>query len=386
MSKAQDLKALREKTNNADNIHREFQIDSDNISVEAYFKGILPLDVIDRSVLQYERNYKMVIEQFKNETALRGYDWAFLFTAVALQALRQYVIGPWLKDKRASAQGKDEPAKMKNNRTPGWYYVQTKQIMTSKVPFDTNKYSGNATIANFLKGHGNHRNATLGHDPALGWVFGTANIMTGTITNTSLLSAHVKYTPSIGNVIHSRADTLKVFESVVNRVFTEKDGLLALASALVREGVHLASDATTKHSLPLPGVEALSPDLANKLAKYKIDAISVGTEATLSALINTMISMVHRMLMPDEEDENLYRVRTRKILLYSNLIASTSNIIYAAITKDLKRLDIGGLIVTLYRIHSDTKFIDKIKYEFINSRLNDIYKEKYDDIAFYYDE
>ena len=31
-------------------------------------------------------------------------------------------------------------------------------------------------------GRGNHRVHTLGHDPILGWIFGTGNIMTCTIT------------------------------------------------------------------------------------------------------------------------------------------------------------------------------------------------------------
>lgn len=45
------------------------------------------------------------------------------------------------------------------------------------VPYDTTK----STVSGLFIG-ANHRFATLGHDPILGLIFGTANIMTNTIT------------------------------------------------------------------------------------------------------------------------------------------------------------------------------------------------------------
>lgn len=64
-------------------------------------------------------------------------------------------------------------------------------------------------------------------------------------------------------------------------------------------------------------------------------------------------------------DRKLYEVRTRKILSYSNLIATSSNLAVVAITRDMQKLDIGGMAVTLYRLITDVKFIRKIKEEFI---------------------
>lgn len=64
---------------------------------------------------------------------------------------------------------------------------------------------------------------------------------------------------------------------------------------------------------------------------------------------------------------------------YSNAIATTSNVIITAFTGDLKRLDVGGILVTLYRLISDQKFIYEIKRDFLK---NEIYKmvvgEQYD--------
>ena len=68
-------------------------------------------------------------------------------------------------------------------------------------------------------------------------------------------------------------------------------------------------------------------------------------------------------------DRELYEIRTRKILMYSNIIASSSNVITVCITKNPKKLDMGGLIVTLSRMFTDIRFISRVKQEFIECEL-----------------
>ena len=46
---------------------------------------------------------------------------------------------------------------------------------------------------------------------------------------------------------------------------------------------------------------------------------------------------------------------------YSNIIASGSNVIGTALSKDMAKFDFGGLLITLERIVNDYKFINKIK-------------------------
>ena len=43
---------------------------------------------------------------------------------------------------------------------------------------------------------------------------------------------------------------------------------------------------------------------------------------------------------------------------------------YCAFTEDWKKLDIGGILVTLYRLFSDVRFITRIKDEFIQKELD----------------
>ena len=90
-------------------------------------------------------------------------------------------------------------------------------------------------------------------------------------------------------------------------------------------------------------------------------------------MINMLIAIIHRLLYDGETemDKKLYEVRTRKIIMYSNIIASTSNVIWVAGNvlagneKAIKDLDIGGIIVAIHRTINDVAFIKKIKEEFV---------------------
>lgn len=66
--------------------------------------------------------------------------------------------------------------------------------------------------------------------------------------------------------------------------------------------------------------------------------------------------------------------------MYSNTIASTSNIIYTSFTGDIERLHIGGILVTNYRIAKDEKFIRNVMNEFIDSEVSELYSKKIKEI------
>jgi len=309
-------------------------------------------------------------EEFSEKTGLRKRDYAFLTAAIALQCARQYLLDPWLKKIRPSAGPADEAGR-KANKEAGWYYVDTDRILTNRVPFDVHRYSDYSSVDGFLKG-GDHRLMTLGHDPVLGWIFGTANIMTGTVTRCDFKSAHVKCINN-ENTIYAWAETSRIFSEVLDRITVGGwKGKIALGCALTREAIHLWSDITTKRSLPLPGIGAVSLEFGNTLAKYGIDTAGVGTEIGMASLINIIIGMIHRLGFNEavDGDPDLYEVRTRKIILYSNLIASTSNVLAVYFTKNLKLLDVGGLIVTLFRLITDVRFMCKVRDEYVKSKLD----------------
>lgn len=91
-----------------------------------------------------------------------------------------------------------------------------------------------------------------------------------------------------------------------------------------------------------------------------------------------------------KKNATLDEVRTRKIILISECIASMVNAIViggieiaAALTENVelakeaaKKIDIGGYISTVLHLFSDIRFISKIKKDFIAKAIEEGYKEK----------
>jgi len=307
--------------------------------------------------------------QFEKKTALTKVDVAFLFLAVGLQIARQYLLTKFptrLSDQDAadSTLGHNEE---KSNRHHRYYKPSLEEIISNPVPFDANLGSDG-----FLYGGGRlgHRGATLGHDPILGLIFGTANIATSTITNIRFESRHV-HTESNRDILDQNANTISVINYTVSKLLHEGiEGRVKVAAALGKEVIHLRSDLDTKNSLPLPILTTISPAWAADLAKYGFDTsniVTVSKQVTYSVLINSIISMLHGAFFDGqtEDERKRYNVRTLKIIDYSNIIASGSNLLYVGITKDFSKLDLGGLGVTIYRMLTDSKVIRALKYEYI---------------------
>lgn len=239
-------------------------------------------------------------------------------------------------------------------------------------------------------GRGSHRNKTLGHDAVVGWIFGTANIMTQTITLTDFSSYHVTYP---GNCFGTPASTLT--DVLGGAVESTMEDWLRLPAAVVAHYAHLKSDIFTNAGLPVPLVGITSKDLAGKLYKEQYDALCllkdvaiVGSQAAFSILINMLISFVHGLLYNPEVDgsRDLYEVRTRKILLISNSLGSAGNIAYAIGTEEWRKLDVGGIMVTLYRLFSDIRFISKIKKEFIENEMDKVLAKEIKELDSYFED
>jgi hypothetical protein len=287
--------------------------------------------------------------------------------------------------------------KESRNSKHSWYEPSLQEVIFNPVPFDQTPGGGKNgfDIFKYPKGSNQfirgfrHRAVTLGHDPILGWIFGTANIATATLTTWNLRSFHVKYQPNAKGIlvptIANNADTHLVFkhtgEKIINKDIQDK---MVIGSSLIKEGLHLKSDIGSFAGLPIPVVSKFSPEFAEQLASYGIDMANIASitnQAAYAIMINCFIAMIHALFYNENRDGciDLYKVRTRKILSYSNVVASASNIIAVAIgsaigigtdnpkliSKSLSYLDIGGLMVTLYRIVSDYQFINEIKQEFL---------------------
>ncbi len=199
-------------------------------------------------------------KQFCEKTGLNSEEVALMFFAVGLQIARQYLLTKFpkrLSDKEAAKKVKGKKEEH-SNRKHRYYNPSLEEIASNPVPFDANIGSnGN------LKGGGKmgHRVTTLGHDPILGLIFGTANIATSTLTTSSFLSFHI-YTENKRDYFKSKASTYKVLETTMNKILYQgMEGKKIIFWSFWKEIKHLQSDTYTKNSLPIPFISAVTLQL-----------------------------------------------------------------------------------------------------------------------------
>lgn len=337
-------------------------------------------------------------EKFEKCTGLDATDIKFLFFATALQVTRWIIIAKLsqvvdaeIKNNRVKhddagikemERQKRESYKQKHDvdHNGKWEHNKSEvhrpwmEIVFDGVPYDVTDGSKNFGVN--MGGGNYHRMHTLGHDPILGWVFGTINILSDTITLEDFRTYKIAYHPKPKHW----TEQTNIGFAVLNAIDSIKEDIHRLPAAIFAQGLHLASDVTTKKGLPVPVLEAFSPELAGELYKSGYDTLClmkdiavVGSQAVVAILINMMITLIHGLYYDPSKhnSRDVYEVKTRKIIMYSNMMSSTSNLLYVGGSMALgneaaiKSLDIGGLIVTIHRLMTDTKFIRQIKREFI---------------------
>lgn len=239
-----------------------------------------------------------------------------------------------------------------------------------------------------------HRMYTLGHDPMLGWIFGTANILTDCITfnnfNTNRISRVDSITGAKKMVITPEVVPLhSMFSECVNMAKADK---LNLPSAVFAQAAHFKSDKFTKLGLPVPILSSINEDFASKLYSENYDALCfsrdvkiVGASFAISKIVDIIISLTHSLFRLEHESKEMFEVRTRKILLISNSIASTSTLISAGITKNPKNIDVGSLLNTVAHLFTDLRFIAKIKQEYIENEISNRLQTEISNIDHLYD-
>lgn len=336
-------------------------------------ESFLELEKETLRVAEIMRNAPEILEeldrQFSEATQLTKTDLVFLFMAVGLQCLRQYVFS----SDKFRLEANDGDKLIKKIVPKRW-----EDILTQSVPYDaiqrTEEFR-NAYGSTGLSGT-THRYRTLGHDPLFGWVFGPINIITDSLTKSDFITTYSISSMEISGMYD--LGTIGAFNDSYSKIAAEK---YLLPVATIRQAIHFGSDYFTKQGLPLPMVSSLNNDFAKTLVtRFNVDMYSVMRSAALSTLINSIILFVHSLFYDKSSGvrAEIYAVRTRKILSYSNLLASVSNIIYVGVnaylanTTALKKLDVGGLLVTIYRLVSDYRYVAQIKKEFLEKEFHKI--------------
>lgn len=382
-----------------------------------------------RRVAEVAHNSRQLLDdldaEFESKTGLKGNDIKFLFASVALQVTRIVILNELTRTETAGTTNRNETKlhefqeKLLGKFNFGEvvkerpYYASMEHIITKMgVPYDATAGLTEKSISSLMKKDrewdfdlsemipaeklslfkgANHRFATLGHDPILGLLFGTGNIMTNTITCVKspvtvggigipvLTTNHVVFTSDYKDPrIATYGSTAVMLRRVIERT---KEQPSAFVASLIKQIIHIGTDLYTPCGIQIPGANLiLSNTQVEKMTSYISagDIIKVGVSAKLAELINLLISTLHTLMYDSSMSisRDLYSVKTRKIIMYSNVIATGSNVLWvggnmlAGNEGAIKQLDIGGLIVTIKRLMSDTEYIRQIKEEFVFGGFN----------------
>lgn len=359
--------------------------------------NIVPQARIANTIEEYNRKMDQLDLEFSAKTRLDKTDIAFLMTAALLQCVRIYLVNYLTAIEGAGKGEKEEflhekqkkalsPLEKNRSEVPRRYYAPINQIIgTVGVPYDVTRIE--SPDVNIFKGQHkgegvNHRFATLGHDPWIGLVVGTTNIMTNTITALNgrdpfPVTYHVQYTndykyPVI--TVH-RGSFAKATDIVIKRT---REDIKPLAAALLKQIVHIATDMYTPAGLCLPGESIVfsrkNVELLTQYVSYG-DMVKFTASAGIDILINKIIELLHGMTLLEKGDDlesDIHRVKTKKIILYSNSIATGSNIVQSVVTSQYNKIDWAGLVVLITEVFNDVDFIYKVKRDFLHQGLGEL--------------
>lgn len=350
-------------------------------------------------------------KQFAQKTSLDFTDFKFLFTCIALQCIRIYVINEFTKIEYANKGEKEKALKKLQDKIFEYfngdssecnkpYYASMSHIITtSGVPYDATNFED--VNLGIFQGSKNHRFATFAHDPILGLIIGTANILTNTITCRMPgplpfpISCHVVYNDKGGSPkISSLASTIQTLYAAADRVSDDKSAVVA---ALIKQIIHIGTDVYTPYGIQLPGANlVLNAIDAQNLTQIIStgDMIKFNASYKMFNLINIIIATLHTLTCKSKKNMaiQLHAVKTQKMLLYSNLIATGSNVIYNAIRMYLgdasaaKKIDFAGLFGIITMLFNNQEFIRQIKEEFVYGQYDAMISERRYKLLSDYDE
>lgn len=304
-------------------------------------------------------------KQFKKVTKLTKLDISFLMLATALQCARQYIFtNEKFRLEEASHGDKLVKGPLKKITPKQWH-----EILFGSVPYDATGQTDRFKELGINPGISgtNHRYRTLGHDPVIGWVIGPVNILSDSLTKNNFVTTFKVTNKKIDGLFEG--STIGAFKVAYEQI---EAGAWNLPAAVLKQAIHFGADYFTKQGLPVPALSTLNENMAKDLlTKYHIDTYSIMRGSAMTIFINQIIECIHMLFYDEARDisVDLYKVRSKKIIMYSNIIASSSNIIYSALSENLTKLDVGGMLVTLYRIVNDTKFINDVKKEFLEKEF-----------------
>ena len=239
--------------------------------------------------------YNAINAQFSAKTSIiNKRDLSFLAIATALQVLKTLLF-PYVSkkfgygdsfnpddrlahnDKSIEAEHRNANDRFKDHfqeRYKPGYWIN---MLYQTPPYDIT--SGSKDLGINMGGKA-HRMYTLGHDPILGWLFGTANILTDCITFNSFANHRV----SRVDPLTAKKKMLITAEQVpLTMMFKESYDMcradkLNLPAAVFAQALHYKSDIFTKMGLPVPLLSSFNESFASKLYDEHYDALCLARD------------------------------------------------------------------------------------------------------------
>lgn len=386
---------MTENDNNKGDIISELKtlMEDYNHSCEGYETRLQELET---GVMKLPEKVETFHRDFDIASKLSDTDIAFIIIGLTIRE----VASGLFKAFKLNRLDDQESAKLfhsteKSNRTKK-YYASVDEIISNPVPYDA-ICSTDLDIKKEVKLSGfGHRFNTLGHDPVLGFIFGTANIMTNTITVSNGMSSFV---PSISTYhvgtftkdkLYDRADTIEMFYRIYERISKDpKEGFSAFGTALIKELIHLLSDVKTAKSLPIPFVGVISPRISRRMQYFLgIDSLVVSSniaEFFVSQLIDKGIIIARdfwwRNVEKGEADEKSVEARWKLIEIYINegaIVGETAYMIVELLKGDVKNAiqgcSFGGLWYSVQKIINNQQMIASLRGEYVINRTEEYIK------------
>lgn len=218
--------------------------------VFAMSEGLDPLAPFD-TMLTKEDFKRLKSESYEASLSWDRLDYLFVFTSGVLAALTDFLLvripktmgpGEYTSQKGSLLTEWLKTYNTEDKNTEGWFADWARELSeTCKVPYDRQHAVLDEELVK-IPGMGGrtHRVQSLGHDPALGFVFGVLDILRGTITGFSYDNLVGTHNPFQG----------KVYSPLPPADMGE--GVIRLIEAILKHIGHLISDVATPMGLPAP--------------------------------------------------------------------------------------------------------------------------------------
>ena len=216
------------------------------------------------------------------------------------------------------------------------------------------------------------------NNDSMNWLFGIVNKITGTHTSSNFASTNAVTGENISTP-GILAEALRSIKDDPRRLTAAVYSQYAQQKAAQGETVDVLS----------PVTEALQPGMESEIFQMQAQQLAsmsdltlIGKQAALPLVINMVVGLLHGMRYNPETDgpREFYDARTRKIILLSNMMASGSNLAFAAASEHWEKLDIGGLLVSGARAIQDCAYLVNLEDHFIREQMDKVYEKELQDI------